>query len=323
MINNAVLVYLNISGWTPHTKDKKASQEVATAKGVKDQSMCRLRKSLFPRTDSLKLIDQIEANARIFHYKHTHAYMRDGWRILTAVTHSEYRQAMDGFKRQYLDAVDKFQAEYSVIMQKARENLGELFDEKDYPGKETIKGRFGFGVSYQPLPASSALYELGFSIEDADEMVAGMEQSLKNSFRNAQNKLWDDLYDKLAKLEFRLQDEKAHIQEASLVALMEYAKTLPKITLFQDTVLVSTAKKLEETLLGTNAEMLKADTGHRQKIREQFKDYLNVANKYRTADHVLAEQEESSAVPEVAADLEEGLDKVVVVVADADRSSNM
>lgn len=320
MINNAVLVYLNISGWTPHTKDKKASQEVAAAKGVKDQSMCRLRKSLFPRTDSLKLIDQIEANARMFHYKHTHAYMRDGWRILTAVTHAEYRQAMDDFKRQYLAAIEKFYSEYSVIMQKARENLGELFNEKDYPGQETIKGRFGFGVSYQPLPASGALYELGFSIEDADEMVAGMEQSLKNSFRNAQNKLWDDLYDKIAKIEFRLQDEKAHIQEASLVALTEYAKTLPKITLFQDTVLVNTAKKLEATLASTNAEMLKADTGHRQKIREQMKDHLNVANKYRTADHVLAEQEVAKTVTPVEAELDEGLDTVIVT---ADRAKSL
>lgn len=291
MINNAVLASLQISRWEPHAKDKKASQEVAAEKKVKDVGMCRVRKSLLPKTASLRTIYQIEMAARQFHYKHTHAWVYDGPRILTSTSHREYAQKMEEFKAKFYEAVASFEAEYLTIKEKAKEILGELFDEKDYPGAHTLSGRFSFAIGYMPLPASGALYELGFSIEDADEMAAGMETSIRNSYRAAQNKLWDDLFDKLKKLEFRLQDEDAHIHASTLAILTEFSKTLPKVTLFEDSELVDLAKTMEMTLTTVTSEGLKANPQSRKDFHEKIKEFKSIAEKNRTLDHIFEEQE--------------------------------
>ena len=81
-IKNCILVTLNIRHWDANALDKAVSQDVADSRGVKDQSMCRLRKSLFPKSPVMKALTATMRAARTFHYENTHTWMHVGPRLL-------------------------------------------------------------------------------------------------------------------------------------------------------------------------------------------------------------------------------------------------
>jgi len=61
-VTNCVLVTLNISNWDANRQDRRVSALVADANDVKDQRLCRLRKSLLPKT---QVMDRLYASSAL------------------------------------------------------------------------------------------------------------------------------------------------------------------------------------------------------------------------------------------------------------------
>jgi len=285
---HSVLVMLEISTWDANRQDRKASLAVAAANNVTDQRLCRLRKSLLPKAKSL---DQLAAHvraARTFHYDNTHAWMHDGPRILTRSNFDPYMTQMRQYKANFDMAVLNVLAEYEDLKEQARSALGQLYLESDYPPRESLFTRYNFDTTTQPMPVSANLLELGLESAEAEELRLKLESDMRETFANANRRLWDDLYARLEKLYSKLSDEKAYVMEETLDGVKKLAELLPRMNLTNDPNLEVLAARLTSSLSGLSATALKSDPSVREKAVKDTHSVFHVMQSLRSASNLQA-----------------------------------
>lgn len=254
-----VLVTLTISNWDANRQDKRVSAAVADANGVQDKRLCRLRKSLLPKTTVMDRLFAVIRAARTFHYDNTHAWMHDGPRILPRSNFDPYMKQMRAFQADFETAVLDFIAQYNDIKAEAHTVLGQLYDVTDYPDKSYLRARYNFEMAVQPMPASASLLELGLEPAEAEAIRMKLEADMTETFQKANRRLWDDLYERLEKLYTRLSDEKAYVMEETLEGVRKLAELLPRMNVTNDERLNVMAAKLSSSLTGVSAEALKTN----------------------------------------------------------------
>lgn len=275
-ISNCVLVSLNISNWDANTQDRRISAEVAQAHSVQDQRLCRLRKSLLPKSEEMKKLFSVMRAARTFHYENTHTWMHDGPRILPTQNFDAYMAKMRALKSEFESAVIDFVNQYDAIRANAKQVLGSLYNEEDYPQVSTLRGRYSFDIKIQPMPASDGLLQLGLEPEDAEEFRRKLEADMAETMQRANRRLWEDLYSRIERLYAKLCDDKSHVREETIEAVRNLADLLPKMNITNDTRLDALAQKLQASLKGLSANKLKTDDSVRQKAMEDTRNVFNV-----------------------------------------------
>ena len=265
--NKAVLVSLNISAWDANRQDKRVSGEVAEANQVTDKRLCRLRKSLLPKNKAMDRLAAVMNSARKFTYENTHAWMHDGPRILTTTNFDTFMRQMRIYKADFETAVLDLIAQYADLKEQAKTVLGRLYDELDYPGQESLRGRYAFDIKVQPMPATGGLLELGLEESEAEELRAKLEEDLEATYAKANRKLWAAMYEKVEKLVVRLNDPDAYVHPGTLGAVQEAAELVPRINLTGDTKLDVVAAQLTAALDGVTDTALKDNPAVRARVQ--------------------------------------------------------
>lgn len=256
---NSLLVTLGISVWDANRQDRRASNQVAAANNVTDKRLCRLRKSLLPRAKVLDVLAAVVRAARTFHYENTHTWLHDGPRILTRANYDEYMARMRMFKAEFDAAVFNLMAEYETLKAKACEVLGNLYDEKDYPPRDSLLQRYSFDTVLQPMPLSTSLLDLGLDDSEAQALREKLEREMSATFGKANRRLWDELNQRVERLYSKLADEKAYVMEETIEAVRKLAELLPRINLMDDAQLNAVAASLSSALRGVTAVAVKSN----------------------------------------------------------------
>lgn len=265
-VKNCILVTLNISHWEANVLDKVVSKAVATNNGVKDQSMCRLRKSLLPKTQVMKQLSSSIRAARTFHYENTHLWTHDGPRILTRANYDNYMRHMLRLKAEFVTNVLNFCNEYDAIKAAAKDALGEIYKDADYPEARELNTRYSFSIGRQPMPVAESLLEFGLDDSETQALRGELEKELTNTFAKANKKMWDDLYGKLEKLSNKLNDDGAHVMEETIDWVKKLSDLVPLINLTADPQLDAVAKHLSEMLEGVTSIGVKVNPGLRERV---------------------------------------------------------
>ncbi len=279
-VTNCVLVTLNISNWDANRQDRRVSAAVADANEVKDKRLCRLRKSLLPKTEVMDRLYAVIRAARTFHYENTHAWMHDGPRILATNNFDAYMKQMRRYKADFEAAVLDFIAQYDDIKNEAQGVLGKLFDATDYPDKSYLRRRYDFETKIQPMPASDGLLELGLEPTEADAFRRKLEADMAETFQRANRRLWEDLYERLEKLYGKLSDEKAYVKEETIAAVRELAELLPRMNITNDEKLEALAARLKTSLAGLSAASVKNNPSVREKAVADTQTVFNVMQSF-------------------------------------------
>jgi len=280
IVTNCSLVSLNISGWEANSQDRRVSAEVAVANQVKDRRLCRLRKSLLPKSAEQDKLNAVVRAARTFHYQNTHDWMHQGPRILPSANASMYLKRMGEFKRRHEEAVLDLMDAYDGLCEKAREVLGALYNAKDYPRMHTLRSKYGFEFVVQPMPASATLLEMGLEPESAMELKRKLEEDMAKTFQQANRRMWEDLYARLEKLYSRLSDEKAQVQGKTLDAVRSLAEMLPRMNITNDTQLTAMATRLSESLQGLSEKAVNHNPTTRERVLADTQTVFNVMQAY-------------------------------------------
>lgn len=264
----SVLVTLSISSWDTHRQDKRASLEVATSNKVTDKRLCRLRKTLIPRDPVLKELESVIRAARTFHYDNTHTWMHDGPRILTRKNFDEYMTRMREFKVRFEAAALNFIASYDDLKEQAKQALGGLYAESDYPSRDSLYREYKFDTVVQPLPLASSLLDLGLDSSEGEALRLRLEKELADTFAKANRRVFDDFGVKLKKLTEKLVDPAGYVMAETLEAVRNLAELLPRINLLGDTALDTLAKDVVASLKGVTADSLKTNPSVRERVTD-------------------------------------------------------
>lgn len=275
-IINAVLVSLSIRTWDANRQDNRVSKDVAEANNVTDKRLCRVRKSLLPKTAVMDRLHGVVYAARGFHYANTHAWMHDGPRILAVANFDAYMNRMREFKADFDTAVLDFLLQYQDIRLDAHSVLGNLYDIADYPDKEQLKSRYGLDMKVQPMPASTELLELGLDSEEANNLRQKLEEDMKETFGKANRRMWEELFERVEKLKNKLNDGKATLKEDALTSVREFSESLPRLNITDDERLIALSQRVSASLKGITADSIKHNPELRERLTTETQTLFNV-----------------------------------------------
>jgi len=149
--SSSMLVELGISVWTGRKKDKAASADV-TALNAAHTGVASVNKKLLGDCEELVAAQKFASNVRSMHYSMTMPWSDSGMRLLPTSVYFKYHQQMTALQNEFDRIVQRFLDAYDWEVMQAQTKLGTLFHRDEYPTAASLRDKFGFRMSYIPLP---------------------------------------------------------------------------------------------------------------------------------------------------------------------------
>jgi hypothetical protein len=251
-MNNAFLVRLSVSVWTARKMDKNATKEAKASAGAGDKAGVKVYKSVIA-ADALDKVTQIANAARIEHRKRTVPWAYDGPGAITAEGYPAYKTAMAALEREFNRAVAHFYTVYAQERENARGYLGAMFNPHDYPSTDSMKEKFAFRVTAEPMPQAGDFRVQGLAPELAEEIKRDIVENNVAALVHANDTAWSRVIETVEKLKVRLEGYKPAVNgkpvegkyHDSLVNnVKELADLLPSINVANDPDLTRMGQKL-------------------------------------------------------------------------------
>ena len=274
--SSAMLCELSISTWTGRKKDKRASEEVTTSNKA-SAGVANVSKKLLADCAELVAIQKLTANIRNMHYNMTMPWSDTGLRLLPTAQYFKYHEQMTAMQNEYNSLVDTFLRDYDNEIINAQLKLGDLFDLFEYPTVDSLRHKFGFRLSYIPLPDAGD-FRIDVGNEATDQIRTEYQSYYSRQLENAMNDVWQRAYDALSRMSERLDyqdNENKKIFRDTLVSnVTDMVELLHVCNVTGDSQMSALANQLDETLRGVTPDALREDA------------YLRAETK-RTVDNVI------------------------------------
>ena len=257
--NSAVLVELNINVWTANKLDKNETSKV-NADNNAASNAAKVHKNLMAGTSMRKDIAEVATMARQFHAVRTLPWADRGARLLPTSLFLDYKAEMNKIQSQFNAMVDDFIDKYPALVQTAQNYLGNLFKPDDYPSIEEVREKFGFKLTFSPVPEAGD-FRLDVPSEDLAELSMQYEQSFNSRMADAMKEPWDRLHKLLSEMSTKLTEragEERRIYNNTLISNAEaLCDILTHLNITKDPKLEQARQQLEATMVGANMDMLK------------------------------------------------------------------
>lgn len=261
----AMLVSTDITRWTARKTDKRASDDVAENKGAQ-QGAVRLTKDLIPRAHIVKVNAVYEETRRLVE-RMTVPWDDTGRRLIPATLVMALENKLRGLERDFWSCVGDLQSSYADLRDKAQDQLGELFDESDYPPAAVIPSRFAFGWEFVPVPAEGDIrVDLPQSFKE--ELDARITHSTNQRLKAAEQNVFRKVHDTVSRLYRVVQADKPRVYESLITDLRILADVLPDLNLTGNAKLTQMSDDLIDMINGLTLEKLREDPAVRQDLAE-------------------------------------------------------
>lgn len=270
--DRALLVSLSISQWTARKLDKKATKEVADINRA-STSAGRYNKSLLPLNDLLANVHQKTGVIREKFAKNTLPWGVDGTRILPSANYLQFMQDFRREKSEWQSLVNNFLDNYEYLVAEAKRWLGDLYDEKDYPSKDTITGKFNMDMGIYPVPSNDFRVEL--SSDELTRIQEDLEARMTSVQQEAMNDCWHRLYKHVEHITEKLSDPKNIFRDSMIENARETCDLLTRLNIAEDPNLEAMRQAVERKLLDHHPDTLRNDLDVRQDAAEEARKIMD------------------------------------------------
>jgi len=263
--SSAMLSELCISQWTARKKDRKASKDVTDSNNA-ESGVANVNKKLLGNCAELDRVHKMTGEVRRVHYAMTMPWSDTGLRLLPTVQYFNYHKVMTDLENEWRSLVATFLSSYQWEISKAQAKLGDLFDVDEYPTTDALTGRFAFNLNYIPLPDAGD-FRIDVGNDAVDEVKASYDNYYARQLENAMNDVWTRLHTALSKMSERLDysdnEDKKVFRDSLVDNVMEMASLLDVCNVTGDSHMAALQNKLEETMYGISADVLRESTDTR------------------------------------------------------------
>jgi hypothetical protein len=264
----SMLVELSLSVWTGRRLDKAASANV-TAQNAAHRGVASVNKKLLGDCEELVAIQKFASNVRTMHYSMTMPWSDTGMRLLPTTVYFKYHQQMSQLQGEFDRLVETFLNAYDWEVVQAQTKLGNLFHRDEYPTADSLRDKFGFRMSYIPLP-------------DAGDWRVDMERDAQDALRkqyadfygkqveSAMRDLWERLHHELTRfvnqLDVDAEGKKGKIYDSTMQHVLHLTDMLEAANFTNDPNLHLAQGRIRAALDGVdrsdlvNNEKFRADT---------------------------------------------------------------
>lgn len=260
LTDRAMLARLSITQWSAKKHDKRVTEEVRQQHHAANDAG-RYNKSLIS-AEAMKTVQQAASTAREVHYKYTLPWKDDGARILPAKAFGTYQAEMRKLRAEFENAADLFCQAYPDYVEEAHARLNGMFDPKDYPAAEAIRGKFTWEVSFDPLPTGG-----DFRVElDAMQVQAIQDQidaKTRDSLAEGMRDAWQRLHEALSRVVERLSKPDAIFRDSLIGNVRELCDVLPLLNVSDNPDLEAARRSVLANIATLDPETLRIDPNER------------------------------------------------------------
>lgn len=190
--SSARRVELSMGQPTMRKLDKRATRDVIAHNNAKTGS-ANVNKKLI----SSAALDEIKTlinTVRSYHADNTVPWGESGGsRLIANANYIEYKNQIDDYEVQFWALAERCVDAYPSAVADAQLQLGDMFDERDYPSVDKFKSKFKFKCIPEPIP------EVGdFRIDIGNQAEVAMREQYKKALEDRVNVIKQDLAKRLA-----------------------------------------------------------------------------------------------------------------------------
>ena len=271
----AVLVTLKISQFTKTKEDKSVSKEVEEAHKAKNDAG-KYQKLLLSK-EVTKEIQKIAGRARTFHYERTLPWGDEGTRLLPAKWYMDYISEMKKLEHEFNMKV--FELDYQGAIEEAKQRLGDMFNENEYPDQKEFQEEYSFNYKVYPVPDKND-FRVNLSKEDIEIMKVELEENLQKTQVGVNKAVWRKLYDVVKKMSDTLGDEDKQFHKSLVDNIKSLCEILPELNILEDPLLETLKMEVVEKLTITSPEVLRDDIEKRNDVAKNAEDLAKRMSAY-------------------------------------------
>lgn len=269
MFREAALLQLTATCWQ---LDKKLPQSMLADVGNVD--FLRGRKLLLA-PDSTALIKQHIGKARNYLRKISLPFPIKGCVLVPKKLIPEIQEHLKEIEWHYNSAVEDFLYWYPQTVKDAKESLGELFDECDYPTQEAIKNKFRFQWRYITIgPSVSRVLPPSIYKEEVKKFRELMEQARSEAITALREEFVDLVTNIADKLQNHDDGRPRRLRDAAVENLKQFLDNFSSRNIFEDAQLAELVEQCREIITNTNANAIRGNTQVREEVHLQMEKIL-------------------------------------------------
>lgn len=269
MFREAALLQLTATCWQ---LDKKLPQSMLADVGNVD--FLRGRKLLLA-PDSTALIKQHIGKARNYLRKISLPFPIKGCVLVPKKLIPEIQEHLKEIEWHYNSAVEDFLYWYPQTVKDAKESLGELFDECDYPTQEAVKNKFRFQWRYITIgPSVSRVLPPSIYKEEVKKFQELMEQARSEAITALREEFVDLVTNIADKLQNHDDGRPRRLRDAAIENLKQFLDNFSSRNIFEDAQLAELVEQCRGIITNTNANAIRGNTQVREEVHLQMEKIL-------------------------------------------------
>ena len=275
----ALLVQLNISTWNTERLDKKQTERINALNNA-DSKAGKVHKDLMCGTTMAKDIDLVAGRARLWNNINTMPFEDRGARLLpVSLFLNYYKPEMNQREQKFTGMVNRFIPNYEAARQTAKNYLGSMYREEDYPDAREIASKYKWTLTVKPVP-SSGHFCLDVPAQELEEMKLSCDADVEQRIAEAMRKPWDDLHKMLLGMSDKLQEpdemtgKEKRFHSTFITNALDLCKLLSHMNITNDPQLEKARQQLELALVGTDLDEIKETEFARSSMKKNVDNIL-------------------------------------------------
>ena len=268
----AMIVDFNASVWTARKKDRKASDDV-TDMNAADKGVANVTKNLLGDCDELRAVQKFAGNVRNIHYSMTMPWSDNGSRLLTTAQYFKYNEVMTDLQQEFYRLVNEFLNVYDWKIMQSQAKLGAMFNRDEYPTRDSLHDKFGFRMSYVPLPDAGD-FRIDIGNEAMTQIKSQYESHYTQAIKTAMNDIWHKLHDNLTTLVRQLdvneEGKGNRLYDSVFDRAVELTEMLGTCNVTGDSQMEAMRRQMEQALHGLNLDQIKNSPTLREDTRTKL-----------------------------------------------------
>jgi hypothetical protein len=185
-------------------------------------------------------------------------------------------------KAEWQTLVTTFLDNYEYLVAEAKRWLGDLYDEKDYPSKDSITGKFNMDMAILPVPSND--FRVALSSDELTRIQEDLESRMTSVQQEAMNDCWHRLYKHVEHITEKLSDPKNIFRDSMLDNARETCDLLTRLNITEDPNLESMRQAVERKLLDHHPDTLRNDFDVRQDTAAEARKIMDAMSVFMGAN---------------------------------------
>lgn len=275
--SSSMLVELGISSWTGRKKDKAASADVTTQNAART-GVASVNKKLLGDCAELVAVQKFASNVRTSHYAMTMPWSDSGMRLLPTTMYFKYHQQITALRTEFERLVENFLDAYDWEVVQAQAKLGTLFNRDEYPTVDSLRDKFGFRMSYIPLPDAGD-WRVDMERDAQDMLRTQYDDFYRKQVEGAMRDVWERLHTELkrfiSQLDVDAEGKKGKIYGSTMDHVLHLTEMLESANFTNDPNLTLAQNRIRAALDGVDKDDLVRNDTFREDTKRAMQSAID------------------------------------------------